>query len=345
MARITTRVLNGFDDPTFGPEMWEELMRKSENSNIFLTWYWQRAWWETCGSGELLLITAERDGEIVALAPFYTKSGMIYFVCTGFESDHLDFIGDISDPAVLKALLETARDRVPEFEGFEFYFVPGRSGTGKQLERTAERLGLSCYADDETNPVIDIAGQPEIALAATRKKSLLRHERLLTREGPLHVTHLRDGNAILPYLGEFFDQHVARWAGTETPSRFVDPRIRALFKRFTAAAAQTGWLRFTRLEWKSRTVASHLGTCYRGHYIWGSASFAIDLTPYSPGEVLLRQLLLAAIEEGARTFDFRTGSQPFKLRFATHVNPVHTWSMYPAKLKSLSTHDAAEALP
>src|SRR5437773_11877279 len=94
---ITTRVLSGFDDPKFGPEQWEQLLAAQNCDIVYLTWQWQRAWWETFIGGDLLLILAERDGTPVALAPLYYDSGMIYLVGTGFESGYLDFVGNISD--------------------------------------------------------------------------------------------------------------------------------------------------------------------------------------------------------------------------------------------------------
>src|ERR1051326_206306 len=121
MAVVRTRILQGFDDPSFGRDDWNALLRTGPTDHPFLTWEYQRAWRESCGVGELLLIVAERDGKVVALAPFFTDSDMIYFQGTDFESDCLDFIGDISDPDVLDALLDTARSRVPEFEGFRLY--------------------------------------------------------------------------------------------------------------------------------------------------------------------------------------------------------------------------------
>src|SRR5438876_7955121 len=111
MTSVKTRVLRGFDDPAFGPERWEELLRAGDTDVVFLTWHFQRSWWETLGRGELLLLAVERDDQVVALAPLYLESGIVYFLGTGFESDCLDFIGDVGDPEVLDAILETARAR------------------------------------------------------------------------------------------------------------------------------------------------------------------------------------------------------------------------------------------
>ena len=333
---VNTRVLNGFDDPGFGRAQWEQLLQDSNTDIIYLTWHYQRTWWETFKRGKLLLIIAERDGHPVALAPFYTQSGMVYFIASEFESDYLNFIGDISDPEVLDALLVTARDHVPEFEGFRFYFVPDKSGTGSALAAAAERLCFSCYDEEEmVAPVLDLATQREFALAAVnkKKKSLLQRERYFRREGLLEVQHLRDGEAILPHLEAFFEQHKARHPHSSNPSRFQYEKVPLFVERFTKVAAKTGWLRFTRIDWDGRPIAFHYGFCYRGRFFWGMSSFDVDLARHSPGQVLLRQLLLAAIDEGAHTFDFGTGDQEFKLRFATHVSNVRTWGLYPSPSK------------
>ncbi len=328
---IRTRLLSGFDDPSFGREQWERLLQAGETDVVFLTWEWQRVWWESFGRGELLLIVAERDGKAVALAPFYTDEGMIYFVGSG-GSDYLDFIGDTSEPQTLDALLKTAQECVPHLLGFEFYMVLDSSPLGRRLKAAAARLGFDCCDRDElVAPVLDLAAQPEATLAATRKKSLLAAERFFRRAGALEVTHLRDGEAILPQLEEFFEQHRSRWSATPYPSCFHDLPQCAFYQRLTQAMAHTGWLRFTRITWEGRPLAFHFGFCYRGSYLFYKPSFAIELARHSPGQVLLRQVLLAAIEEGARNFDFGIGDEGYKNRFTTVVNRVRTWGLYPIR--------------
>jgi len=71
---------------------------------------------------------------------------------------------------------------------------------------------------------MDLRGQPERALAATRKKSLVRHENYFRREGGLSVTHLDRAEQVLPWLDELFAQHIERWAATESPSQFLEEK-------------------------------------------------------------------------------------------------------------------------
>ena len=109
---------------------------------------------------------------------------------------------------------------------------------------------------------------------------------------------------------------------------FNDELQKRFYRELARAAADTGWLRFTRLDWQGRTIAFHFGFCYRGNFLWYKPSFAIDLAQHSPGEALLRQLLLKAIGEKAHTFDFGLGDEAFKSRFATQVNLVRNWGLY-----------------
>jgi CelD/BcsL family acetyltransferase involved in cellulose biosynthesis len=256
---------------------------------------------------------------------------MIFFLGSN-AADYLDFIGDISDSEVLDALLETSREGISDFLGFHFYKIPECSATGGRLRESALRLGLKCLEKKTWHaPRLDLVSQPELGKAAAGKQSLLRHERYFRREGRLRVRHLSDGDAICPHLGEFFQQHIARWASTPHPSKFLDPAWCDFYERLTCTAAHTGWLRFTRVEWEDRAIALHYGFCYGGSYLWYKPTFAIDLARRSPGEVLLRQLLLAAMDEGAAVFDFGLGDEQFKRRFATHVRDVRSWGLYSAE--------------
>jgi CelD/BcsL family acetyltransferase involved in cellulose biosynthesis len=332
MSSITTRFLNSFDDPILGTEQWEKLLASGDTDTVFLTWQWQRAWWESFGRGDLLLIIAQRANQIVALAPLFSEAGMIFFVGSG-GSDYLDFVGDISDPEILYELLKTASEQVPDFLGFRFYLVPDTSHTGQRLQEVASQLNLICFDEGSLPaPALAIAAQPEVAHAAIHKKSLVRHENSFRRDGRLRVQHLQNGVDILPHLSIFFHQHIKRWEKTPYPSLFLNQNQRDFYQRLTCIAARTGWLRFTRLDWEDRPIAFHFGFSYHGSFLWYKPSFAIDLARRSPGEVLLRQLLLAAIAEGAETFDFGIGDEAFKQRFATHVNYVRTWGLYPSEV-------------
>ena len=322
------RILDGFEDPVLADGVWEALQRDGDTDVVFLTREWQRSWWESFRRERLLLVAAEREDRVIALAPLFAQDGMVYFVGSG-GSDYLDFVGNIAGPGTLEAILRTARDVVPGFAGFRFYHVPDRSSTGERLRCVAARLGLRCVDEGEILAPALILDPPEVGAAAVQKKSLVRHERFFRREGVLIARHLSDGALIAEHLDEFFEQHIQRWSGTPYPSLFQRRSRREFYTRLTRDAAKSGWLRFVRLDWEGRPIAFHFGFSYRGSYLWYKPTFAIDLAKRSPGEVLLRVILSAAIEEGAQILDFGIGDEAFKRRFATEIRRVRTWGLYP----------------
>jgi CelD/BcsL family acetyltransferase involved in cellulose biosynthesis len=250
---------------------------------------------------------------------------MVYFVGSG-GSDYLDFVGDLSDPEALTCVLRTARDQVPNFAGFRFYHVPDTSNTGRRLAAAAARLGLCCRDEGGMQaPWLDLAAEPR----AADKKRLIKCERSLEREGPLETRHFRHAQEILPQLDDFFRQHMARWDGRGRPSQFHDPTQQAFVRRVVEHGARAGWLRFTRLDWCGSPIAFHLGFSYRGTYLFYKPTFAVEFARRSPGQVLLRRVLAAAVDEGATRFDFGLGDEAYKRRFTANATQVRTWALLP----------------
>ena len=327
MNGITTQLISTFDDPAVCAEVWTRLLDRGDTKTGILTWQSQRLWWEENQQlRNLSLIVASRDGEAKAIAPLFVTSGMAINLC---PVNTLDMIGDVSDPELLDAILLTAARNVDRFVGLRFYFVPDTSRTGCFLKEAAGRLGWECFIeDDQPSPIIDLQRRPDLALACTRKRTMLRRENQLRREGTLAVHHFRNADDVLPQLGVFFDQHVERWADTETPSKFRDAHHRESFRQRTEELTHSGQLRFSRLDWKGRPIAFHRGSCYQGHYKYGRTTYAKEMAGYSPGTVLMRHLLLDAIQEGAHTFDFGLGDEAYKYRYATDVVRLQTWGLY-----------------
>lgn len=327
---VITR-FNGFTDPRIGAVMWDRVATLGQTCTVFQSHNYLSAWWETFGRGTLLILGALRDGELVALAPLFIDGGMAFFVGSG-GSDYLDFIGDIRDEAIVDAFLCETMRAVPGLLGFKLYLVPDTSGTGEQLKVVSSRRELRCYDEGSLPAPRLVSGEDQAAFhLASNKKSLVRHERTLARNGELHIEHMREADMITPRLDDFFQQHINRWRQTDSPSLFADQKQQEFYRRLAVAATPDGPLRFTRILWDGRMIAAHFGFCHRGVYMWYKPSFDLELARYSPGEVLLRHLLLASATENAHTFDFGIGDEAFKHRFANCVPEVRTWGIYPER--------------
>ena len=311
-------LLGGFDD--LPSEVWTDLLARSEAPCVFLTRTWMETWWRALGAGRLILLAATRDGYPLALAPLHTHDGVTRFLGTD-SADYLDFLGDTSEPVVLESLLAAARDATGT-DQFRLTVIPEHSPTSSRLRAAAGRLTLTIGAEEPMPaPWLDDGGLPH----AARRRSLLRHTRWFERQDPVTAIHTSQPEEIAAHLDDFFRQHVERCTIAPYASLFEDPRQREFYRQLALSGAD--WLRFTRIEWRGHAIAYHFGMCFRGSFLWYKPSFELALAARSPGEVLLRHLLVAAHEEGARTFDFGIGDEAFKYRFATSVGHVRTWTL------------------
>ena len=310
---------------------WDRIIGVSPTRTIFQTLAWMSAWWDVFGRGKLLLIAAYQDDQLTAIAPLFADHGMVFFIGSG-GSDYLDFVGEANRPEVLHAILDLAREETPEFVGFRFYHVPDRSPTNRSLQSVASELDLKCFDEGSLlAPSLRFPDWPADKRPPAEKKSLVRHERAIKKIGRLDVEHFDDSAQVHPVLPDFFDQHIARWAGTPFPSLFLEEKQQDFYRRLVETMGPRGWLRFCRVSLDDEAVAFHLGFLFQDTFLWYKPSYDIELARQSPGEVLLRALLLRCQEEHAEVFDFGLGDEPFKQRFATENGQVRTWGLYPAK--------------
>jgi len=325
---VRTRKLSGFDDASLGRERWNALALANTTPSPYLTWELQRAYDDTVDWGQLVLVAAERGEDLVALAAFRSAGGQLSFNGTTFEFDRLDFLGDVSEPEVLAALLAAARDH-DDSVTFDFEFVHDDSPTHRNLPAVASALGLEGGPKNQSVGLeLDLAAQPERAQSSTSKQ-VLKDERWLVKNGNLEVHHLRDPVEILPRMPALFDQHRRRWPGPDNPSRFHDPEICRLFEVATERCMGADILRFTQVDWDGRPIACHYGLELAGRRFMKAFSFEPELRSRSPGGILMRHIILGALEEGAQVFDFGTGDQDFKARYATRSWRVLGWKLYP----------------
>jgi CelD/BcsL family acetyltransferase involved in cellulose biosynthesis len=210
---------------------------------------------------------------------------------------------------------------------------------------TAEALpsALAQFAADAPARILD---DHAADLRCANKKSLRRHLNGFRRDGSLHWQRLHGSAEIEAHLEPFFDQHVARWAGTGSPSPFGDPRQRDFYRRLAERLGAAGLLHFSVVLFDGRAIAYHFGFEFDGVLTWYKPSFDPALQRRSPGEVLIKCLLDDAIARGLREVDFTVGAEPFKFRFANRLRRVYRLRAYRRLWERLPArgHDALRRL-
>jgi CelD/BcsL family acetyltransferase involved in cellulose biosynthesis len=327
-AAITVRPLS-FDEPGL-PELWARLLAASPVRPITQTFAFQKTWRETYDVPQLLLLAAERDGEMVAIAPWFATGGMVFFLGVG-EADYHDILGAGHDPDVVTALVAAAAERAEDFEGFKLHFLPEPSRTPAALEEAARRLGMNAFEmGDIVTVVVDMAADP----AAVRRAvsgSMNKREGWFRQRGGIRVQPLTTAAEVLPLLPEFFAMHLARWETKGIESHYVRPEVRTFLERWVEVSAANDWLRALRLEWEGRTLAMEFSWEYESRQYCGQWAFPLADARRSPGQVLLRHSVLQALERGVTIYDQGLGDQEYKFHLPNRMVTCTTWGLFPGE--------------
>ena len=325
-AAITVRELS-FEDPDL-PDLWARLLAASPVRPITQTFPFQQVWRGTYEVEQLLLLAAERDGETVAVAPWFATGGMVFFLGAG-EADYHDIVGAGHDPDVVTALVAAAAERADDFAGFKLHFVPEQSPTPAALAEAGRRLGMDVFEmGDIVTVVVDIAADP----AAVRRAvsgSMNKREGWFRQRGGIRVQPLTTAAAVRPLLPEFYEMHVARWRTKGVESDYLRPEVRTFLERWVEVSAAHGWLRALRLEWEGRTLAMEFSWEYESRQYCGQWAFPLADARRSPGQVLLRQSVLQALDRGVTIYDQGLGDQDYKFHLPNRTVTCTTWGLFP----------------
>jgi CelD/BcsL family acetyltransferase involved in cellulose biosynthesis len=296
-------------------EHWERLAQGSA-LEIFQRFAWTRAFWKAFGARlSLCSLVVYEHAEVVGILPLAISEDTIRFLA---EADYNDLIcEERRAPAVLAAAVRALFEMPMRWNTCVLNNLSAESRIVRHWPtlplglRHKAALHFVCPC-----PTIVAEQDRDIFARLARKDSLRRHENKLRRRGRLTFRHLESRQEMKQHLPRFFEQQIARRALLGQRSHFLDPDQRAFYTALVDELDPGSELRFAALELEGRPIAYHFGFQLHRKLIWYQSGFDVDLWHCSPGEVLIRNLLQYAYEMGLREFDFTTGGEMYKSRFA-----------------------------
>jgi CelD/BcsL family acetyltransferase involved in cellulose biosynthesis len=324
---------------------WNRLLQSSATDTLFLTWEWQRAWWDTLGAAKDLWLAAGRDegGQICAIIPLFsqatwldTDSPMpsinienptavgngswqrtVHLVGGSEVSDYLDIIAPPTfNHQAWDALFESMAQQ-EAWNCLDLRNIPAASPSLEAVTELARSRGWSVQtAKEDVCPVLQLPSTWDEYLA-TRLDKKQRHElRRKVRRAEQETTadwYWAGKENLNEALDVFVSLHKASASAKEA---FMDQRMEGFFRAAARATADQGWLRLSVLRFDGRPVASYLCFDYQGDRLVYNSGF--DLSAYrelSPGIVLVAYMIEDAISQGCRRFDFLQGNERYKYEF------------------------------
>jgi len=293
---------------------WNALLDTCEYNSVFLSHEFLYSWWSSFGKNkQLLLLVSYQNEKLVAIAPFFIKKRKVFFLGTP-HSDYSDFIckDKIKKDFISKVNLYLKNNKLSHIH---LHQISERSITPSILKNLNYKV-----QEQGKCPTLLIKGyEEEIQKNQLRKKSLKRHFNYFNRNGELNIKHYYSKNEIIKHLDSFFQQHIDRWQGTNSPSLFHKETNKQFYYNLVKNFSETNQLIFSVVTWNKEILAFHFGFQHNNIFTWYKPTYNNSLKHKSPGEVLIKYLLEYAVEHNFTEFDFTRGLEGFKLRFANEI--------------------------
>ncbi len=302
---------------------WNDLLHRSPADTIFLTLEYQRTWWRYLGEGELLILAARDDGNLVGIAPLFVTEnarGQRVMATVGCVevADYLDLIvAQGWENEVYGTLVDYLARGGVEWDILDLCNIHQDSPTLELLPSLAEARGWTfSTALDDVCPIVQLPATWNEYLQMLSKKQ--RHEirrkmRRLEAQAGVNWYIVGPEHDLATEIEHFVDLMAA---STPDKAEFLTPRMRSFFRQLASVAYDAGWLQLTFLKVEEQKAAAYLNFIYDNHVLVYNSGLDWQSFPkLGAGIVLIAYCIRHAIEHGRATFDFLQGDERYKYQF------------------------------
>lgn len=334
----------------FGMEKeWNSLLRNSRSNTIFLTWEWLTAWWKSYSEGkDLFILSVEKDGQIIGIAPFYRKKipklGFLQFRALALigdgsnDSDYLDWISrNGEEELVVRAITDFLIKKRADWDLILINEIPEKS---PHLTLLLKHFYQGrCYCEEVEVPCayVELPSDWEKYLKSLRPRMRTKIRSLIKRleqGSEVHFDLCRKANDIENWLESFFDIHNKRWQNKNRSGVFVSPSKCQFYQEMSHLFLSRGWLRFYSLKVDGRYVAYQFCFEYNNTIFLLQEGYDPQMDELGIGNILRAYVFRDCIERNVKVYDFLEGVTPHKLSWGAAVKKSYRLSIGLPKIKN-----------
>lgn len=313
--------------PSEFQEQWDTLLEQSINDVPFLRYGYLETWWQTRGGGEwtqeaqLAILSAHQNNSLVGIAPFFffreNEKTTLYFLGSKEICDYLDFI---VKPADLESFIHELLDYMtspafPHWDQMILYNLVQTSPSVTALENAARSKAWHFESEcSKQSPFVMLPGNWEEYLASIDKKQ--RHEirrkmRRAEENTDLNWYSTKNESA----LDEDIEAILHLMSLDAGKTKFLTPCMSEQMRLTMRWAFKESILHLSFLEIQKQKAAGYFCFNYKNKLLVYNSGFDPGFSEYSPGWVLLGNLLQWSNENKISEFDFMRGNEEYKYRF------------------------------
>lgn len=267
-----------------------------------------------------------KDGRLVGLLPLfrYERDGTrIISMLGGGLSDHHELL---SEPClteiVTRSLFATLASCSSEWEICEFEQLAATSPLF--LSKLPPELVDCAREEGAPSPLLQLPTREDplaMSIPGHQLARFRKYRRRAERLDSLRLVRAHGGNC-QEMFESFLGLHAACWKARNQTGMLAEEAIRAFHREVVCKMAASGSLRLYSLRLGTRDIASLYGFFDKGRLYCYWQGYDPELSPLSPGMLLLGAVLEDAAKEGARAVDFLRGEEDYKFRWGAKSIPA-----------------------
>ncbi|MDH7606645.1 MAG: GNAT family N-acetyltransferase [Candidatus Bathyarchaeota archaeon] len=329
--------------------VWDKVLEKSKDDNIFLTWEYLSTFWKYFGKNAKLRILCAKDKDkIIAIAPLrQSRYGFKFFGYNVVEP--LGYRGLMPEGGDYTGLLlgENAEecfklflDYLKEQSDWDFIYlydipetssIPSLLGNLKRTPNFDIKSGAIC-------PYITLPTSMDAFLGKLDgkfRKNLRRCQRNLEKDcGKVELKKHNDYGSVKDAMEIFFKLHQKRWESRRMPGVFSTQIIRNFYVDVAKSFDMNNWLSLYFLTVNDEPVATHYCFEYGEKLYFALSGFDLGYSKYSIGNLLTLKAIEQCIMKKLREFDFMKGDELYKSKWTEEYRRNLNFRLVSNKLTS-----------
>jgi CelD/BcsL family acetyltransferase involved in cellulose biosynthesis len=323
-------------------DTWNKLALSMNIPSVFCAWEWINIWWRYFGNKyEPFILFIFKDEQLKGILPLAItkkmstgnplKGKMISF-CGSKElsPDHLDIICSQED--AFPCIHAVSDFLIYAYKDWDILSVPSISGDSNLISYFYKN-GLFIDADIKQvtiAPYISISGEFDEYMKFFNRK---QRYNIKSSRIKLYKDHgMRYESCEPSFLAEgilrLFELHESRARQKKITSTFTGEQLIGFHSSLVREISKKGWLWLKFLKNEDQIIAAFYGFVFGRHLFYYQMGFDPEWEKYSPGTVLLYEVIQEAFSKNIKEFDFLRGDETYKSRWAENSRALYKFNVY-----------------
>ena len=304
---------------------WNSLL-KTVDHTVFSRWEWLSIWWKHFGKNKrLLILLAEEDNQIVAIAPlmylvrnvYGLRIAKIAFIGTP-DAAYCDFILGEKRKECMKLFMNYLSNYREKWSHLTFSNVPELSKSIELLPGAFEKskkVKVSVLFDC---PMLILPKSFDTFmnnLSSDLRRNIRKNQRRLQEKYTVEFVNYSNPKTVEKGMNILFDLHQKIWIQKGRTGSFANSNVRSFYLDIAKSFSKKKMLGLYSLQADDNPLAINYGYKYKSEFHFSSQGRNGAYSRFSVGNLLISNVIKTCIEEDFSKFNFGRGNNLYKYRW------------------------------